>query len=73
MKTKYYQITSIAKEDILARFEGDKEIKKIKKIVKNMTDGDMEYLASKMADDYCNQLFWDSLGYIFKDRFMENK
>jgi hypothetical protein len=35
-----------------------------------LTDDDMEFLARKMADDYCDQLFWDSARIIFEDRFL---
>lgn len=31
---------------------------------KNTDDSDLAALAGKMADDYCNQLFWDSLEII---------
>ena len=65
-----YKITGVAKGDILQAFEDDKDFLKIKKRVGKMTDVEMRYLASKMADDYCNQLFWDSLRNIFRDRFM---
>lgn len=30
----------------------------------NVTDEQMECLASKLGDDYCEQLFWISLGGI---------
>ncbi|MFC1816092.1 hypothetical protein ACFL0M_09130 [Thermodesulfobacteriota bacterium] len=38
-----------------------------------MDDREMRQLASKLADDYCNQLFWDSLRIIFEDRFLDKE
>ena len=29
--------------------------------IRRLTDAKMRHLASKMADDYCEQLFWGSL------------
>ena len=29
-----------------------------------ISDNDMDKLAEKMADDYCNQLFWESMETI---------
>ena len=64
---KSFEITSICKEDIIHAFDNsDKEILEIiKQRVAGMNDSDMKKLASKMADDYCEQLFWDSLREIF--------
>lgn len=33
----------------------------------------MEILASKLADDYCEQLFWDSLKVIFESAFLKQE
>ncbi len=66
-----YKITSVCKEDILAAFEGRDELPEIKKRLMEMTSSEMERLASKLSDDYHNQLFWDSLRIIFEDGFME--
>jgi len=35
-----------------------------------MTDEDMENLAGKLADDYCEQLFWNSLKTIFESKHL---
>ncbi len=73
MAQKYYVITRLCKEDILNSFEGysdDAVVAKVKARLKTMTKNEMEYLASKMADDYCNQLYWDSARTIFTDRFL---
>lgn len=37
-----------------------------------VTDEQMERIASKMADDYCNQLFWGSLEIISESVLEEN-
>ena len=65
---KSFEITSICKEDIIQAFHNsDREIlESIKQIVAEMDDSDMKKLAGKMADDYCEQLFWDSLRIIFQ-------
>ena len=65
---KSFEITSICKEDIIHAFDNsDREIlESIKQIVAEMDDSDMKKLASKMSDDYCEQLFWDSLREKFE-------
>lgn len=35
----------------------------------NISDDTMEHLASKLADDYCEQLFWISLRVLAEDYF----
>ena len=70
-KTKYYKITSVTKDDIRACFkEQGKLTKKVEKRIDDMTDSEMKHLASKMADDYVNQLYWGSLEIIFDEIFM---
>lgn len=51
---EYFEITSVSRED-LSSLGYD---------VTNISDEDMERLASKMADDYLDQLFWCSLDII---------
>lgn len=53
-ESKSYKITSIHRDD-LVKFGFD---------VENITDAQMEKLASKMGDDYCEQLFWPSAEII---------
>ena len=65
-----YQITSVCKDDILIAFTGNNKLDRVKKRVKTMDEGDMSYLARKLAGDYCEQLYWDSLRIIFEDRFL---
>ena len=66
-KQEYFPVTFISKDDINHAFNNDP---KVKKIVTGMDDTDMKNLASKMADDYCEQLFWESLKAIFELKFM---
>ena len=65
--TEFYPITSVCKDDIFHVFGNDSEAKEA---ITKMDDGDMETLASKLADDYCNQLYWDSLKVIVEMVFM---
>lgn len=57
----YYKITSMCKADMREVFKNQPE--NLKK-VEQLTDAQMEYIASKMADDYINQLYWSSLEII---------
>lgn len=50
----FFPITSICRDDLKARgFDADKT-----------TDEQMQELARRMANDYCEQLFWDSMEII---------
>lgn len=51
---EYFEITSVSRED-LSSLGYD---------ITNISDEAMERLASKMADDYLDQLFWCSLDTI---------
>lgn len=64
---EFFPITSVCKDDIFHAFGDDKEAKKA---IEKMDEGDMETLASKLADDYCDQLYWDSLKIIVELTFM---
>ena len=51
-----FEITSVCKDDLRAFMaEEDVDI---------LTSDDMMRIADKLADDYCEQLFWDSLKMI---------
>ncbi|KAA6302826.1 MAG: hypothetical protein EZS26_000996 [Candidatus Ordinivivax streblomastigis] len=50
----FFPISSVSRDDL--KGEGF--------VVSKVTDGDMETIASKMGDDYCDQLYWDSLRII---------
>lgn len=56
-KLPYFNITSVSREDLE---EAGFDISKV-------SDADMCTLARKMADDYCEQLFWTSLKIIAED------
>ena len=60
-------VTYISKDDIIHAFPNNSEVKTI---VDNIDIEDMKHLASKLADDYCEQLFWESLKIIFESHFM---
>ena len=71
MNQTCFPITCISKADIINTFKGRPNFEKIKARVESLSDSEMEYLASKMADDYCNQLFWSSLEIIFNDLYVK--
>lgn len=59
LKSGYFPITAIHRDDLASKgFD-----------TRNISDATMEHLARKMADDYCEQLFWDSMVVIASDRF----
>ena len=53
----YFNITSVSRDD-LEHLNFD---------VSNVSDADMVQLASKLGNDYCDQLFWDSLKILAAD------
>ena len=67
---KYFVITRLHKDDLRGIFKDDP--KKLK-VIDKMEDYEMELLARKLADDYCNQLYWNSLKIIFEECFYEGK
>lgn len=74
---KPFEITSVCKADILG-FEryndkkGDVEPAFKKSDIMKLNNFDMKKIASKLADDYCDQLFWSSLE-IITESVLENK
>lgn len=70
-KKEFFEITSICRDDIICAFQGSKDINKVKRRVKKMTDSEMESLASRMSSDYLEQLYWISLKVIFEERFVK--
>ena len=50
----YFQISSVSREDLEGKGFN----------IENVTDEDMRQLARKLGDDYCNQLFWESMEII---------
>ena len=67
---EFFPVTFISKDDIIHAFSNNSEVKTI---VKRLDDADMKHLASKLGDDYCEQLFWESLKIIFELNFMSTK
>ena len=72
-RKEFFHITSVSRDDIIHAFEGTDVLEQVKKKVAKLDDGEMEYLAGKLADDYCEQLFWSSLKIIFELRFLEEE
>ena len=68
MNEKFYVITRLHKDDLRSLFRKDKHALEI---IDNLSDTDMEYLAQKMANDYVEQLFWDSLDTIFRELYLK--
>ena len=68
-----FPVTYVSIEDIIHAFRDSDMFEQVKKKVKTMDNSDMTYLAGKLADDYCEQLFWDSLKIIFEERFISNE
>ena len=73
MKTnKMFDITSVCIDDIIQAIEnsycGVDELTKIMLIKKarKLDEGDMKWIASKLADAFCNCCFWDNLADRFK-------
>ena len=64
---RHFPITSLHKDDLRAIFVDEPEA--LAKI-DALTDDDMKLLARKMADDYIEQLFWNSARIIFEERFL---
>ena len=55
----FFHITSVSRDDLEALgFDTSR-----------VSDDTMEHLASKLADDYCEQLFWISLRVLAEDYF----
>jgi len=57
-----FPVTYLSKDDIIHAFHNNPEVKII---ATNLDDADMKHLASKLADEYCDQLYWESLKTIF--------
>ena len=56
---KEFPITSLCREDLLNEEVGFSRSKALR-----VTDSQMRRIASKLSDDYHNQLFWNSLHII---------
>jgi len=62
---KSFAVSSVCRLDLLQQGFTKKQIAKI-------TDEDMERIACKMGDAYCENGFWDDL-QIMTDRILEDK
>jgi hypothetical protein len=71
MDSGMFNITSVCREDILNAFRGSDKFAVVRKLVSEMSDVEMTVFARYMAEDYCEQLFWDSLKVIFEDRYVK--
>ena len=61
---KPFNITSVCKADILSLIQDGRTNSFTEKDVLKLTESDMRRIASKLADDYCEQSFWTSLEII---------
>ena len=59
----YYEITAICKDDLGRSFENNKEALKR---IDAMDEAEMTHLASKLADAYLNQGFWEDLRFFLR-------
>lgn len=73
MEKESFHITSLHKNDIIETFHGHNDIDKITEVVKSLKDTDMEWLASKLSDAFCNCCYWDNLQEFFKDHFLNKE
>jgi hypothetical protein len=69
---KPFNISSFCKADLLT-IERNSEPVFNKSDIENLTDLDMEAIASKLSDDYCEQLFWSSLEIITENVISRKK
>jgi lipoate synthase len=60
-KLTFFYITSVSRDD-LESYGFD---------ISNVDDATMEELANRMADHYCDQLFWDSMEIIAESMGIE--
>ena len=69
---KPFNITSVSKLDIISLIVNDAKVNFKLSDVKKLTESDMSSIASKLSDDYVEQLFWGSLKIIV-EHHIENK
>lgn len=58
---KFYVVTSTCKDDMR---EVLKDKPKMLKLIDQLNDDQMKWIARKLEDDYVNQLYWSSLQII---------
>jgi len=64
---EFFPITSVCQDDIIHAFTDNPNAQEI---ARNLDDEDMKNLASNLADNYCEILFWESLKAIFELEFL---
>jgi len=64
-----FVITRLHKDDLRKLF---KDNKKALEVIDELDEGEMQYIADKLANDYLEQLYWDSLRTIFEE-FLERR
>ncbi len=70
--SKGFHITSVCRNDIIQMIEDktekgdDLRALMLVKAVEGITDREMEAIASKLSDNFCDCCFWDNLEYLFK-------
>ena len=69
MKEDFFVITRLHKDDLRKLF---KDNKKALEVIDELDEGEMQYIADKLANDYLEQLYWDSLRTIFEE-FLERR
>jgi len=62
-----FPVTYLSKDDIIHAFPDNPEVKEI---VNNLDEIDMRDLAFRLGNDYCEQLFWESLRIIFESNYL---
>lgn len=56
---KPYNITSVCRADLQQILTSEE--------IARLDDGDMEYIARKMADAFCDTVFWEALEVLAED------
>jgi hypothetical protein len=59
LATKMYPITSVCKDDIIIAFEGEDLSKTQIKNIYSLDDNEMKWLASEIANDFCECCYWN--------------
>lgn len=70
VENEFFPITSVCFDDIIFAFDDSEQLAGVKKRLQELDENDMKYLASKMANDYCEQLYWVSLKILFEEYFL---
>ena len=69
---EYFHISSLSKEDLLQEYDEDtEEHKKVRKLIKELTDDQMEHIARKMSESYCDCCYWTALKDIFESWYLD--